>query len=329
MNPATMSEPPRQPDPVSKAAADWCVRLHFETCSEADRKAFLRWYQESEQHAREYALICRIWSVSEQLPQALPAAAPVQRRRMVPIMRAAAAVLVLGVCWAGGWSAGWLPGDARYYIAQDSRRPILLPDQSQVELNRHSSLLYLAYRHERRVQLHEGEAFFDVFSDARRPFLISTDNAEVRVTGTHFNVWSTVPTTTVTVSEGRVLVTPGSAADEPPVELTAGLQGRFSQKVVSRASRVDPAVAMAWRNDRLVFEATPLRDALPMMNRYLNIPLRLSDDALGDLRLGGAYKTTDLERLVSELPRILPVNITQRDGLRVVGMATASKSIAR
>lgn len=314
-----MSERPRQPDPVSKAAADWCVRLHFEECSEADRKAFLRWYHAHERHAVEYALICRIWSVSEQLPSEVQAARPVRRRRFVLAAQAAAAVLVVSVCWAAGWSAGWLPGNARYYAALDARRPIVLPDDSRVELNRHSSLIYLAYRQERRVQLRDAEAFFDVARDAQRPFVIDTDNAEVRVTGTHFNIWSAPQTTTVTVSEGRVLVTPHSAAAEPPVELTAGLHARFSQGAAAQVSRVDPVASQAWRSDRLMFDATALHDAVPMMNRYLTRPLQLNDDALGELRLGGTYKTADLERLISELPRILPVSIREHDGVRLVG----------
>ncbi|MCY1463394.1 hypothetical protein D9M71_812830 [compost metagenome] len=61
-----------------------------------------------------------------------------------------------------------------------------------------------------------------------------------------------------------------------------------------------------------------LRDALPLINRYLDQPLSLADEAAGELRIGGIYDTADLEQLVIALPRILPVKLLHAGDARSI-----------
>ena len=56
-----------------------------------------------------------------------------------------------------------------------------------------------------------------------------------------------------------------------------------------------------------------LRDALPLINRYLDVPLQLATSDVGDLRFGGTYDTAELAQLVSALPKILPVKVRHTD----------------
>lgn len=306
----------------SEMAAHWCVRLHFEDCTEADRAEFLRWYHADPVHASEYASMCRVWQVSEQLPvPAAPAPRQVSRRRPLALLaRAAVLVLAVGCVWSAGWAGGVLPGSVRYFMAAEARHQVRLPDYSQVELNRHTGLLYLGYRQQRQVYLRDGEAFFDVQRDLEKPFVIATENARVRVTGTHFNVWTAPAQTTVTVTEGSVLVSRGEADEgrNQGTELTAGMQAEARHGGMLQLRRVDPARAMAWRNGKLMLDDISLRDAIPQINRYLDVPLQLEDSSIGELRFGGIYDTADLGQLVVALPRILPVKLRRSDDRIVV-----------
>lgn len=153
-------------------AADWCVRLHLDECTDADRAEFLRWHDADPVHAQEYRKMCRVWQVSEQLPprHSTPMASSARRRRPAAwVARAAVLLLAVGGVWAAGWSWGVLPGSVHYYIAEESRRQVRLPDHSEVELNRRTGLLYLGYRDQREVLLHDGEAYFDVRRDLDKP----------------------------------------------------------------------------------------------------------------------------------------------------------------
>jgi len=305
-------------------AADWCVRLHFDECTDADRAEFLNWYDADPVHAQEYRKMCRVWQVSEQLPPRLatPVALPARRRRPTAwLARAAVLLLAVGGAWAAGWSWGVLPGSVRYYMAEESRRQVQLPDHSEVELNRRTGLLYLGYRNQREVLLHDGEAYFDVRRDLDKPFMISTDNARVRVTGTHFNVWTAQVQTTVTVTEGTVLVsrTDGGEGRNQGAELTAGMQAVVRHGRMPQLGRTDPSQAQAWRNGKLVLDDISLRDALPHINRYLDVPLQLdASSAAGELRFGGIYDTSDLGQLVNALPRVLPVKLRRGDGVIMI-----------
>ncbi len=94
---------------------------------------------------------------------------------------------------------------------------IVLPDQSVITLNSGSRIEYprrfesgpLFATTKRRVHL-QGEAFFEI-QKMEKPFVVETFNAQVRVLGTSFNVWSrehdVAPETRVTLESGRVAVT--------------------------------------------------------------------------------------------------------------------------
>ncbi|MFJ4432282.1 FecR family protein [Pseudomonas sp. NPDC089395] len=319
-----MPIPSQAPHTPAEMAADWCVRLHLDECTDADRAEFLRWYDADPVHAQEYRKMCRVWQVSEQLPAriATPVALSGRRRRPTAwLARAAVLLLAVAGAWSAGWSWGVLPGSVRYYMAEENRRQVQLPDHSEVELNRRTGLLYLGYRDQREVLLHDGEAYFDVRRDLDKPFLISTDNARVRVTGTHFNVWTAQAQTTVTVTEGTVLVSriDDGEGHNQGAELTAGMQASVRHGGMPQLGRTDPSRAQAWRNGKLVLDDISLRDALPQINRYLDVPLQLdASSAAGELRFGGIYDTRDLAQLVDALPRVLPVKLRRGDGVIMI-----------
>ena len=306
-----MPDPSRSSDALKAAAIDWCVRLHDDACSAADVEAFQQWYEASPEHAAEYARACKIWQVSTGLTPTvtLPRQRSLRRSNTRLLARAASIALGVGACWAAGWFSGYLPGSVRVYLAQQDARQVVLPDASQVELNRRSTLWYLGYRHQRSVKLSEGEAFFDVFHDASRPFVIRADNTDIRVTGTQFNVWTAAQRTTVTVSQGTVLVSPDGSTASQAAELTVGMQAVFAPGQALQLKRVNPQQEAAWRSGKLVLDDVALRDALPLINRYLEQPVLIADDAVGELRIGGSYKTAELDILVRQLPHILPVEL--------------------
>lgn len=65
----------------------------------------------------------------------------------------------------------------------------VLPDGSKVWLNANSSLSYnIPFDNNQRQVRLLGEAYFDVKSDKKHPFVVSTEDLEVIATGTQFNV---------------------------------------------------------------------------------------------------------------------------------------------
>lgn len=74
-------------------------------------------------------------------------------------------------------------------VPAGQRMAVTLPDGTKVNLNSETTLTYppLFSGKERRVSI-EGEAYFDVTSDKKVPFIVETYAADVTVLGTEFNI---------------------------------------------------------------------------------------------------------------------------------------------
>lgn len=66
---------------------------------------------------------------------------------------------------------------------------LILPDGSKVWLNAESSITYpIAFTNEERRVKIAGEVYFEVAKDKKKPFRVETNDAEVEVLGTQFNI---------------------------------------------------------------------------------------------------------------------------------------------
>jgi transmembrane sensor len=82
--------------------------------------------------------------------------------------------------------------------------------------------------------------------------------------------------------------------------------------------------ALAWRQGQVVFDGTPLRDALARFARYHGRTLTASDSA-ASRRIGGRYSLDDLEGFLGSLEEILDVRVTRgSDGAIQVGAPVES-----
>ena len=134
--------------------------------------------------------------------------APAKRAERTPRLRrrflvAASGVLLLVTAGAVWWNLERFP---IYATEIGERRSITLADGSTVNLNARSRLRVEFAKKERRVELLEGQALFQVAKDKNRPFIVSSGDATVRAVGTQFDVYRRTNGTTVTVLEGRVAV---------------------------------------------------------------------------------------------------------------------------
>ncbi|MFS2128106.1 FecR family protein, partial [Pseudomonas sp. Pseusp97] len=248
------------------------------------------------------------------------------------IAAVAAGVLVaIGAIWSAGWSAGLLPSRVGYYAAQPGAREVELADGSKVELNSNSQLIFADFRDRRSTWLKSGgEAYFRVAHDTLQPFSVHTDNGSVRVTGTRFNVWTDSQQMLVTLLEGSVVVSPPDNVDGNSAQLTPGMQARYlkgSQRI--ELAQVAPAGAIAWTEGKLVIDDLTLQAALPLINRYLRQPVFLDDATAAAMRIGGIYRTDDLQALVDSLPRVLPVELRKDNQGRTVLASLTRSSRAR
>lgn len=310
-------------DAVTDAAAHWCMRLHAFDCTVAERQAFEQWHDAHPLHAFEYAAMLEIWDVADHLPRTSEAPPPVVRvtppsRWRTYAVAAAISLVALPLAAFTSWEAGWLPSSYEHYEATSGLRHVTLTDGSEVELNLGTELVYSNYKDERRATLKKGEAFFKVSHDLAHPFVVRAGTGQIRVTGTQFNVWKYDDQVRVMLLEGSVKIT--SDASHSGLSLTPGMQASYNlgdaQPQLQAFSPHDPA--LAWRTGKLILDNLPLVDALPLINRYLSKPVMLADTGTGNIRIGGIYDIHEVTHLVSSLPKVLPVYLTQNQDGNIV-----------
>lgn len=209
------------------------------------------------------------------------------------------AVLLGAVLWADpAWQT------QRYTTAAGERRHLTLPDGTELTLNTRTVAEVEWHLRTRQVRLVDGEALFDVAHAAWRPFLVRAGATTVRVVGTAFNVRRADPRVTVTVLRGRVHVEDASG---DAVVLGARQAAESAGGVLAVRAAPDPGAAAAWKDGKLMFDRTPLAQALADINRYRNVPAVLADPALDGLQISGVFDSARTDALLDLLPSILPV----------------------
>lgn len=230
-------------------------------------------------------------------------------RGWIWLMLAIAGVVAVAAAWIG---RGERP--RQFETARAERESATLSDGSSVELNAQTAFVVNFSGRERRVQFEHGEAMFTVTKDTSRPFVVETPAATLRVTGTAFNVRAPgAQRNEVTVFEGAVDVRAAQGGSE--ARLTPGQQGVVAQRGVEVRVLGESAAqdTVAWRQGQVVFNDTPLREALEHFAAY-HVQKIVVDDAIADARLGGRYALNDVNGFLGAVERVLGGRIVREAG---------------
>jgi transmembrane sensor len=287
---------------VRAQAAAWVARLHDDQRSpnlEADVRS---WLDECEDHRRAFDRMTRAWELAGKIQMRASGATPTVRaaryRRFAPWAAALAAcviVVVAGVVYH-------YRHDNALVTAVGQEQVRVLPDGTRVSLNTDTRIEVNYDEHARRVRLIHGEAWFDVSKRPLWPFLVSVDGREIRALGTSFIVrHDDVQDLSVTLVEGRISVTPIARDDEPsqaPQILVTGQRLVISRSQPPAVDRPELTHISAWKQGRVDFEDTSLRDAAHEMNRYSTRHVTIADVETARLRIGGNFRAGDTDEFV-------------------------------
>lgn len=191
--------------------------------------------------------------------------------------------------------------------AAREKKTVTLPDGSKVFLNQQSSLSYAAGFHgeERAVHL-EGEAFFEVTPQSDKPFVVYASHTQTQVLGTSFDVKSYDPgQVEVSVVTGQVAFSDRNNAQQRLV-LSSGNKGILQAAKTLKQMPIEDPNFMAWKENRLAFQDTRIRDVINTLESYFNVKIVLADPEMGYLRYNGTFDPEQLSSLDSVLEVICP-----------------------
>lgn len=171
---------------------------------------------------------------------------------------------------------------------------VILPDGSSVMLNSKTILSYL-YDEEkglRNVKLN-GEAWFDVKTNPKHPFIVDCDNLKVECRGTEFNVtaYQDDETITVVLKDGNIKAV--SARDN--VEMRPGMllqydrtSGHVNTDMVTASDYCD------WKKGEIHCDNITLEALFKRLSRTYGVPIHIQTPSLRNERVYGMMLEGDL-----------------------------------
>ena len=251
-----------------------------------------------------------------------------RRRGRLALYGLAASLLVAAVV-AGVWLL-WPEGSV-YRTAVGGLEAVPLTDGSKVTLNTETDIRVQLSPSERRVDLEHGEAFFEVAHDAKRPFVVRAGDKRVVAVGTKFSVRRDGNEVWVVVTEGKVRMENRAAQSRAaPTQSPTSSSGSASPEVVflpagSVAHAADAGVlvkeetaaeaeaALSWRQGYVVLHDTPIADAAAEFNRYNTRKIVIRDAEVGQIRIGGNFRSTSTDAFVRLLADGFPIRVDERE----------------
>lgn len=216
-------------------------------------------------------------------------------RRLWVQLASVAAILIFGL----------LVGSAvTYFISQNNKLSeqlvfetprgeksmVKLPDGSVVWLNANSRLVYHSFSSNRRQVELKGEAFFKIARNERAPFIVKTNECDVKVLGTTFNVmaYDEFGRKEITLLSGKVDVHTESAAQVLKPGQTLILKNHNMEVIEVNASE-----ASAWVDNKFNFRNIPLSELMKRLENWYDVDITLENRSGRDVNFTGTFKNEE------------------------------------
>jgi transmembrane sensor len=193
---------------------------------------------------------------------------------------------------------------------------LTLADGTKVWLNAMSELRYPVAFGEgvREVEL-KGEAYFEVEKNEGKPFIVKTDEFNVRVLGTSFNISAYLdsPLAHTTLCSGHVRINdrtnPGKEVDILPGEQL--LFHRDNREISVR--EVDTDVFVSWREGFFQFDNNTVEEVFTILQRWYNIQVFYANvEVRQELFTGKLPRFDNLQIIIDLIERVSDLKIEVR-----------------
>lgn len=180
-------------------------------------------------------------------------------------------------------------------VADGQQLQLTLPDGSKVWLNAGAKFRYpdRFSGGKRQVFLLEGEGYFEVSRDIRKPFIVTSDQISTKVLGTAFNIKSYpfLRSIQVAVTRGKVSV---SNAAGNAVLLLPDQQANFDKNTGQlERNDVDAQTAISWQKGGQAFNNDRMSDVCAVLAKKYRVAFHFEDQTIKDYRLTASFSSQD------------------------------------
>ena len=219
-------------------------------------------------------------------------------------------VLIAGVSWfyVSTQSVEGLKSITTQFVKSDT-----LSDGSIVTLNKNSVLEYPSkfLDKQRQVSLAQGEAFFNVMPDRKKPFLIKSGKMQIRVVGTSFNVKIKEGFVEVIVESGKVQVSSGKGSTFllPGEKIKVSANSSIMEK-----EKTPDLLYNYYRTKKFVADDTPLWRMVETLNDAYNSKIVITNPTIRNLPLNTTFNDESLDDILQVIGRTFKITIEKKQG---------------
>lgn len=316
---------------------DLLVKYLLDITTPAEKAAVTTWLAEKEDHQRYFEHFRIIWEESKKLAvvstvNEQDAWMRFQQRvgthenstRIIKLdtgvlpwrnfLRIAAVLLIL-LGAAGVWFISQRGANVPTIVRSEGQiKQELLPDGSEVTLNKQSTITYAAnFKKERNIHL-TGEAFFNVAQDPGKPFILKVNDVTVKVLGTSFNVKSIRGKTEVIVETGAVEV----SKHHNSVQLKSHEKAIVtdSEAAPTKQSNTDELYNY-YRTQTFVCNGTPLWKLVDILNEAYGVNIVIANSSKRDLQINSTFTNSSLDSTLNVIGLTYEISV-EKQGSQII-----------
>lgn len=296
--------------------------------SAVEQEELHQWLEEDPAHQSEFEELKLLWNDSakaaiypfdtENAWQKISAQVlPVNKGKVVrmfpwkkAIAVAAAVIITLGFFYFYNISSKttW-----KGIIAGVSNKTVHLSDGTIITLRKGSSLSTPDnYGKKTRSVRLKGEAYFQVFHDEKRPFIVITNKSVIKDIGTAFLAESNDSMEQVMVTEGKVSFS-GKSDKANTLIVNAG-KAAILKEQKPELKIIESKNMLSWKTNVLVFDNTNLQQVATDLQDYYNVDVILSEDLkASDMLVTAQFRNESLEDVIKELHLFTGLRIRKQD----------------
>ncbi|GAB5410083.1 MAG: hypothetical protein BalsKO_24480 [Balneolaceae bacterium] len=227
-----------------------------------------------------------------------------------PLVKVAAVILLsVGI----GWLIMNPLGNKKYQTGFGEQFIVQLSDNSIITLNESSFLIVDDNfgDKERRIEF-KGEAFFDIADNLRKPFIITTQNSQIEVLGTSFNVDAKDgELVKVDVTSGKVSLHE-LGKNEQGIILAKGMSGIFDSSNNSFVkSEYETRNFQSWRTKTLEFNDIPMKKVIEDVSEYFDVKIDSETEAILSCNLTSSFNNPTLDEVLRVISATLDLTIQE------------------
>ena len=218
------------------------------------------------------------------------------RNKVIPLQWFAGAVATIIALIIGGIYLFSLENKSEQYntilVPAGQRINLILSDNTNLWLNANTEFRYPSeFSKDNRTVYLDGEAYFEVSKNEKKPFIVKTGQGDIHVTGTSFNVeaYSKFNSFETSLFEGGVDI---YKEDTKLVSLKPNEKGSLknNQLLITSITNTD---SYLWKEGLIAFNNKKLEEVLIDLEKYFDINIQIDTSCLPQHTYTGKFRQSD------------------------------------